>query len=87
MYSIAQVDCEENVVVHFFLTGNNVQMMEVCIFLRNLDELCLIGIVVVRHGEIIFEMYPKLTTIRYHYYQIGLECINRIQHYPEAITE
>ena len=85
------VYCEENVVVHFFLAGHNVENMEVFIYHPKeviedyFDEThSLIGIVIVHHEEIIFENFPS-DDIPYRYYLIGLECLKKIQHYPKSI--
>ena len=82
----SRVYCEKNVIVDFFLAGHNVEKMEVFIYHQNFDRThSLIGIVNVLNDEIIFEVFPNIDSIRYTYYQIGVECIKRIQHYPEAI--
>lgn len=88
----SRVYCEKNVIVDFFLAGYNVENMDVFIYHpRKVVNNCfdeahsLIGIVIIRHDKIIFEFSPNVNSIRYKYYQIGLECVKRIQHYPKAI--
>ncbi len=87
----SRVYCEENVIVDFFLAGHNVEKMEVFIYHpkeiieQHFDKAhSLIGIVIVHHDEIIFEIFSG-DIILQHYYSIGIECIRKIQHYPCAI--
>lgn len=83
----SRVYCEENVVVDFFLAGYDTKSMEVFIYHpKDIIDDCfdevhsLIGYAIVHNNIFTFENFIDCI-----YYQIGVECIKRIQHYPEAI--
>lgn len=87
----SRVYCEENVIVDFFLARCSTKSMEVFIYHpKDVTDNCfdeadsLIGYAIVHNNMFTFEHFID-NIVQYHYYQIGLECIKRIQHYPEAI--
>ncbi len=84
-----RVYCIQNTVVDFLLAGHNIENMEVYIYHPNNVEhfyirQALIGIVVIRAEEIIFEMLPN-DYEKLQYYQIGIDCIKNVLNYPCAI--
>lgn len=84
-----RVYCKENVVVDFLLNGHNIENMDVFIYHpKKMDcfymSQSLIGIVTIRIEEIMFEVFPNNYEL-FNYYQIGIDCIKNVMHYPCAI--